>query len=368
MSLSLYIHIPFCKSKCFYCSFTSFEKKDQLIEPYLKALKKEASRYKGTTVNTVYIGGGTPTYLNIDQIKFLFSIITSNFSVAHDAEVTVEANPATFDLEKARALHELGVSRVSLGIQSLNDAYLKYLGRPHSRAEALSSFEILKSAGFHNISLDLIYSLPGQTQEEIKKDVSDLASLDSEHVSLYTLTISEGSEFYKRRIESCFEEEQAQHYRLVVNWLKKKDFHLYEVSNFAKKGFECRHNLNYWHGGNYIGLGVGAHSHRDGHRFWNNQDMESYLTMIKKSGCAKTGEEKLTTRERLMETLLIGLRLTEGVDIEKLESRFQSKLAKEKITKINDFLKHGFLVKEGNRIKTTLAGTVVLDEICARLI
>ena len=368
MNPSLYIHIPFCKSKCFYCSFTSFEKKERLVVPYLAALKKEAGRYRGTRVDTVYIGGGTPTYLNTNRIRSLFSIISANFLVAHDAEVTIEANPATFDLEKAKVLHESGVNRVSLGIQSFNDKYLKYLGRPHGRAEAFSSFEILRRTGFRNVNLDLIYSLPGQTSGEIRNDVKELLSLGSEHISLYTLSICEGSEFYKRRVEPTLEEEQAQHYRLVVRQLKQKNLDHYEVSNFSRDGYACRHNLNYWRGGNYIGLGVGAHSHKDGHRFWNNPDVETYITMVAKKNCAKAGEEKLSLQERFMETLLIGLRLTEGVQIHELESRFRTKLTGEKAATINDLIKHGLLVKEKGRVKATRTGILVLDEVCARLI
>ncbi len=368
MPLSLYIHIPFCKSKCFYCSFTSFENKENFIKPYLDALKKEASGYKGAKLDTVYIGGGTPTILNVDSLKDLFSIIGLNFTVAHDAEVTIEANPATFDLDKATVIRQFGVNRASLGVQSFNDKYLAYLGRPHSRVDALASFETLRSAGFRNINLDLIYSLPGQTEDEIKRDLSDLVSCGSEHVSLYALTISEGSEFYKRRIEPILEEDQVKYYRLARALLKQKGYHHYEVSNFAKDGYACRHNLNYWLGGNYIGLGVGAHSHKDGNRSWNTPDLQTYIEKINKKGSAKAGEERLSAEERFMETLLIGLRLTEGVDLKKLESVFEVKLTKEKAATINDLIRHGLLAKEEGRIRATPAGIVVLDEICARLI
>jgi oxygen-independent coproporphyrinogen-3 oxidase len=368
MSLSLYIHIPFCKSKCFYCSFVSFAKQEALITPYLAALEKEVTLYKDKSISTVYIGGGTPSCLSIDQLKKLFSVIRSHFNILPDAEVTLEANPAIFDLEKAQIFSEGGINRVSLGVQSLNDENLEWLGRPHRQEEAVASVGILRKAGFENINLDLIYSLPHQGKKEIEEDARRLMALDSEHVSLYTLTIAEGSELYKRRMGAVVPERQAQHYRFVVELFKKEGWRHYEVSNFAKKGFECRHNLNYWQGGDYIGLGVAAHSHIDGCRSWNVEDIASYIKRIEKEGSARSGEERLSSLERLMETLLIGLRMSEGVDIGKIESRFKIKLPPEKTAVINEFIHHGLLSQEGPCLKTTLSGMVVLDELCARLI
>jgi len=174
MNPSLYVHIPFCQSKCLYCSFVSFERKDHLIDVYLKALEKEAQRHADVTVETVYIGGGTPTYLSIQQIEYLFSILRSNFKIPSNAEVTIEANPVTFDLIIAQRLCALGINRVSLGVQSLNDENLKFLGRPHYRDEAIVAFKTLRQAGFKNINIDMIYSLPTQTKKNIQEDVESL--------------------------------------------------------------------------------------------------------------------------------------------------------------------------------------------------
>jgi oxygen-independent coproporphyrinogen-3 oxidase len=368
MNPSLYIHIPFCQSKCFYCSFSSFEKKDDLIGPYLDALDKEASGYKGQSVGTVYIGGGTPTYLSPLNIRTLFEIIRSNFVIEDGAEITMEANPATFDAQKAKAIFDLGVNRMSLGVQSLNDKYLEFLGRPHTRVQAISSFETLRDAGFKNINLDLIYSLPGQTRKEIEEDVFGLASFGSEHISLYTLSICEGSHFYLRNIEPPTNVKQGDEYLFVSQSLGRQGFFHYEVSNFAKQGYPCRHNLNYWRGGNYIGLGVAAHSHLNGHRYWNGATIETYLDIMKEKPRATEGQEKLTQEERFMETLLIGLRLAEGVDVSDLEQRFEVILPKEKKAVIYDLIEHGLLSQDKLRLKATLSGMVVLDEICSRLI
>jgi oxygen-independent coproporphyrinogen-3 oxidase len=368
MNLSLYIHIPFCKSKCFYCSFVSYENKDDLIAPYLEVLAKEASLYKGKQVNTVYIGGGTPTYLDVAVLKTLFSIIHSNFILSEDCEVTIEANPATLDLKKTKVLQDVCVNRVSLGVQSFNDKNLAWLGRPHRSKDAISTFQLLRKAGFNNLNLDLIYSLSHQSEKEIKKDVAELIALGSEHVSLYTLTISEGSKFSERKIEPAPAERQAEHYLLVVDLLKKAGFNHYEVSNFSRKGFECRHNMNYWRAGDYIGLGAAAHSHLGGHRFWNVPELGNYIEMMGEKGSAKAGEERLESPARFMEAFLIGLRLTEGVDLNELEARFEQKMPAEKLKMIDDLVEHGMLAKDKDYIKATLAGMVVLDEICSRLI
>jgi oxygen-independent coproporphyrinogen-3 oxidase len=368
LSLSLYIHIPFCKSKCFYCSFVSFEKKDSLITPYLEALKKEAKLYQGSLFETIYIGGGTPTVLSSDELKSLFSVIHSNFNLVAGAEVTLEANPATFDFQKAKVLRDLGANRASLGVQSLNDKNLKGLGRPHTARDAVLAFDILRRAGFNNINCDLIYSLPGQGEKEIKADVDQLVSWGSEHVSLYSLSIAAGSALHARNIEPLSAEHQTAQYQFVAGFLKNKGFLHYEVSNFAKPGHLCRHNLNYWRGGDYIGLGAGAHAHLNGSRSWNAASIESYITMIQETGSAKKGEERLLPAERFMETFLIALRLTEGVDIQELEFKFSVKLAQEKREVLDGLIRHGLLIEEGRRLKATLSGMMVLDEICSRLI
>jgi len=369
---SLYIHIPFCSSKCFYCSFASFENRDELIAPYLEALKKEAALYRGQKISTVYIGGGTPTYLDVACLKALFSLINIYFVFGSDSEVTIEANPTAFDPKKIKVLGDGGVNRVSLGVQSFSDKNLNWLGRSHSRVCAISTFNALRKAGFKNLNLDLIYSLPGQSEKDIKKDVSELISLDSEHVSLYALTVSGGSKLAERKVEPPMPDSQARHYLQVTELLKKAGFLHYEVSNFAKQGFECRHNMNYWRGGDYIGLGASAHSHLSGRRFWNVKDPETYVRALKAGSgiqaSAQAGEEKLNKDERFMEAFLIGLRLTEGVDILELGSRFNAALTLDKKEQINDFVREGLLSRDQNRIRATMSGMVILDEICSRLI
>ena len=368
MSSSLYIHIPFCRSKCSYCSFVSFEGKDSLIEPYLEALRKEAHKYKGSCISTVYIGGGTPTCLSESQFRILFDIIHSNFIIAQDAEITIEANPATFDLAKARAVFLCGSNRISLGVQSLNDNYLKYLGRPHNALDARMAFNTLREAGFKNINLDLMYSLPSESKQETEEDVTELISLGSEHLSLYALSVGAGSEFHDLKIEPPKAEIQGEHHLYISQFLKRNGFLHYEISNFGKTGYFCRHNLNYWRGGNYIGLGTAAHSHIDGHRWWNCETIDGYIALIKDKASAIAGDERLSEEKRFMETLLIGLRLTQGVDVADLEERFEVSLPEEKRDIISGLIEHGLLADEKGRLKATMTGMVVLDDICSRLI
>lgn len=368
MSLSLYIHIPFCKSRCPYCSFVSFEQKDEVIGPYLAALDGEASFYKGRDISTIYIGGGTPTYLSETDLESLFARIRANFNINALAEWTIEANPATFDSNKAAFLRGNGVTRVSLGIQSFNDRFLKFLGRPYDRLEALKAHEVLRKTGFRNISIDLMYAFPLQNEEDLACDVEAALALRSEHISLYALTVPPETAFYRSGIKPLDDDGQADYYRRICSRLAEAGWTQYEVSNFAKKDHECKHNLNYWRGGEYIGLGVSAHSHLKGARFWNTSDLVHYNALIQRGVLPKAGQEVLSPEEKLLEVLLIGLRLTQGVDIKKLEMMFRVTLNEEKKLLINDCIKGGLLRWEEGCLKTTLPGILVLDGICAKII
>lgn len=365
---SLYLHIPFCEKKCFYCSFAVSIGQEKRIERYLECVAKEARQYRHIRMRSVYMGGGTPTFLNISQLKKLLQFIHNSFYIEKDAEWTIEANPEGLDLEKLRLLRESGINRISLGVQSLQNNYLKYLGRCHSRQAAVTAFENMRKAGFDNISLDLMYSFPNQTNEEIEQDVREIASLGSEHLSLYALTIEPNSRFFIQNVNLADNHTGARQYLLVLELLERYGFKQYEVSNFAKPGFESRHNMNYWTGGNYIGLGMGAHSHMDGRRFWNTPKLTSYITQINKSGSAVEGEERLDAQERLMETVLFGLRMNQGVDIDSLTKRFRRSFSQDKQVQIDHFIKEGLLVEKDGQFTTSAKGRLVLDDICARLL
>lgn len=366
--ISLYIHIPFCERKCLYCSFVIAIAKRHHIDSYLDCLRREIERYKGRKINTIHIGGGTPTFLRDDQLMNLSKMIRSAFSCSRKCEFTIEANPEGMNPEKAKLLFDLGINRVSLGVQSFNDRYLRFLGRCHGAQQAVAAFDSLRRAGFDNINLDMMYSFPGQTRQEIKDDLKRLVDLKSEHVSLYTLAVEPCSRFYSQRLKQPGDEDRAQHYEFVASFLRRYGFRQYEVSNFSRPGKESRHNLNTWQGGNYIGLGLGAHSHLNGRRCWNVSRLNEYISRIKENGDPVEGSEVLTSQTRLRESLLLGLRMNKGVDLKKLERRFACSLTQEKKDKMQEFVRGGLLKWEGDFLRTTSRGQLVLDELSVYLI
>jgi len=365
---SLYIHIPFCRSKCLYCAFDSWAGRERLIDTYLVSLSREAASYQGISFQTVYIGGGTPTHLSVDQLRQLFEALRGSAVIVRGAEITVEANPASCDSLKAEFLKSQGVNRISLGVQSLNDDNLIWLGRPHSAEDARVSFRVLRDAGFENINVDLIYGLPSQKKAEALQDAEELLGLGSEHVSLYTLGIESGSVFYHQKIKPMPPEDQAELYEALADALIAKGMVHYEVSNFARPGYECRHNLSYWQGSSYVGLGAAAHAHQDGVRSRNVSEIERYISMMDATGSARVSQEKLEPLERLMESILIGLRMTEGVDVLEREKAMGCPLPEEKKALIKDLIASGLLAESGTRLKATRKGLLVLDEISSRLI
>ena len=365
---SLYIHIPFCKRKCFYCSFAVVVSQEHKSDSYLHCLSREAERYRHAELKTIYIGGGTPSLLREDSLRTMMGMVRSKFDCSHVVEWSIEANPEDIDLKKARLLLDLGFNRISLGVQSFNDRYLKYLGRCHSVQTARQAFDDLRQAGFCDINIDLMYSFPGQTRKEIEEDVSSLIALQSEHVSLYTLTIEKNSKFFVQNLEQQENHKQAEYYEAVVHLLENAGFHQYEISNFSKQGRESQHNLNYWTGGDYIGLGVSAHSHQEGRRSWNVSRFYEYMTRMKNGISPQEGEEKLSREKRLQESLLFGLRMNAGVNVKQLEEKFKCLLPEETKRKIAEFVQGGWLTCENNCLKTTLKGRLVLDELSGYLV
>ncbi|MFA5087753.1 MAG: radical SAM family heme chaperone HemW [Candidatus Omnitrophota bacterium] len=365
---SLYIHMPFCGNKCFYCSFIIAVGQQQRVPAYLDCLSREAQQCAGREVETVYVGGGTPTILNNDDLRRLMGIIKENFHFRSDAEVSIEANPETIDYEKAGALFDLGFNRVSLGIQSLNDRYLQKLGRRHDRATAISAYASLRKAGFKNINLDLMYGFPGQKESEIREDVRMIAGLRSEHLSLYSLNVEENSRFFVRGVRLPAISHQAKFYVMVAKELAKAGFRQYEISNFSQNALESRHNICYWIGGNYLGLGLGAHSHFDGRRSWNISRLPEYIRRVQGGLPSEEGREVLTAEQRFLESLVFGLRMNQGVSLEALEKKYSILLDDPRKVIIDECVRQGLLERGAGWIKTSMKGKLVLDEISARLI
>ncbi len=365
---SVYLHIPFCQRKCFYCSFAVAIAQENRQDEYVQALVDEARAYRGRKINTIYLGGGTPSHLTEGQLEKVFGTIKEAFICPSECEITVEANPEDIDLEKAKFLFGLGVNRVSLGVQTFNDRYLKLLGRAHESFKALSAFNDLRRGGFLNINVDLMYSFPGQSQKEIQEDVQTLSALGSEHVSIYTLTVEPNSRFYAQKIQQQDNQAQGKQYQLVTDLLEEYGFRQYEVSNFSRPGFESGHNINYWESGNYFGLGVSAHSHHDGRRSWNVSRFGEYLKKIQAGQSPEEGHEVLSKQTRLREALVFGLRMNRGVVIGSLEKQFDCLLPQEISQQIKVLIEQKLLVTQENRLQVTRSGRLLLDEIAVKLI
>lgn len=365
---SLYVHVPFCVSKCLFCSFAIAIGQAHRVDDYVVALENEIQKYNGTSVATVYFGGGTPTFLSERQIGKLTDVIRSHFKMDDDAEWTIEANPEHLNVSKAKFLKSIGFNRLSIGLQTFEDRFLKFLGRNHDRETALSAFCAAREAGFDNINCDLMFSFPGQTEEQISRDVRTLGELKSEHVSLYGLTIDEKSRFYAQRLKLDDQQILAAQYVLICKMLKEEGFLQYEVSNFCREGRESVHNSNYWDGSPYIGIGMGAHSYLGHRRHWNVSKLNEYLLRIQNARDAMEGFEDLSPQTRLLERILFGLRKNEGVNLDQIQADVGLALDQNRLDQMQYFIDDGFLVRIDGRIRTTLKGRLVLDEICSRLI
>jgi oxygen-independent coproporphyrinogen-3 oxidase len=342
---------------------------EQREEDYLCALEREAAQaapHMKMPVQSVYVGGGTPSLLSHDGIKRLSAMILRHFLV-DKCESTMELNPESVTPDKAALLRSNGFTRMSFGVQSFHAKYLAYLGRQHTPEDGFRVFKVLRAAGFDNINVDLMFGFPGQTKHELDEDIDAVLSLGSEHVSLYALSVEPRSVFCVRG-EKISDDMQGEFYSRVCERLNQAGVLQYEVSNFARSGFESVHNLNYWQGGEYLGLGMGAHSHVAGERFWNADIFPKYLDMIRDRAVAVVGREKLSAPRKMMEVFLFGLRMNAGVDMDVLERRFGCGLESDKVNELENLIEAGFLIEDEARVRVTDKGRLVLDEISARLI
>ncbi len=310
----LYIHIPFCESKCAYCNFYSVFKSDKLIDEYLSALKREIKKWGGQNdrlFDTVYIGGGTPSVLN-GKIYDLIACIKENFNISADAEITAELNPNVSN-EFLFSAEKSGVNRISLGVQSGNDTELSVLGRKHTANEAKETVKRIKSFGFSNISADLMIALPDSNLDTLKENLDFMLSLDVPHISSYILKIEEKTKFYKENIQIPNEDEQANQYLFMCDYLEKSGYSHYEISNFSKIGYESRHNLKYWNCEEYLGLGPSAHSFFDTKRFYYPGDIKEFIKNPNTVFDCTGGSDE--------EKIMLGLRLKSGINLKDYKNR-----------------------------------------------
>ena len=327
--LGIYIHVPFCRSKCQYCDFYSLTTKDdKLMDSYLQAMtmhiKEAGALAPNHRVDTVYFGGGTPTFFGADGMASIMSAIRRSFDVASDAEITFEANPDSISDRLLRRLRGEGFNRVSLGIQTDDDEVLKKLGRPHSYAQAMSAFHRIRKAGFRNISVDLMYGLPGQTLSAWQSTLENVLTLNPEHISCYGLKLEPGTPMYDYRDYAKLPDDDAQAdmYLAAVEILKSHGFRQYEISNFARKGLYSRHNMKYWTGGEYLGFGPSASSDFAGKRFTLVRSLPAYIKGIREQGIIIDEVQEIPMRERAGEYLMMRLRTVSGISAEDYERMF----------------------------------------------
>jgi len=364
---SLYIHIPFCKSKCFYCSFAVSIGQEERIDLYLDCLKHEMKSFQQTKIKSLYFGGGTPSLIDGKQWAKLFKDVHQKFLWDNNTECTVEMNPENLSKDKLMLLKDHGVNRISLGVQSFHNEYLKYLGRNHDREAAFKAFDVIRQCRVDNVNIDLMIAFPQQTKKELMEDLNQLIQLDSEHVSLYSLTVEEQSKFFTKDVKIKNDERCADFYQSVCERLKGAGFEQYEVSNFCKKGQYSTHNLHYWEGGNYIGLGMGAHSHNDGYRKWNVSNLFKYIQFLQKGQSPVESSETLSPEQRFFEAVLIGLRMNKGIRINGLLARYEIKKDTNFIDQVQRLKSEQYLIEEDDILRATDKGRLVLDELSAQL-
>jgi oxygen-independent coproporphyrinogen-3 oxidase len=365
----IYIHIPFCKQACHYCDFhfsTNTSNRTQMVNSIVSELSLQQEYLEREEVKTIYFGGGTPSLLSLQELAHIFSALNNDFRIARTAEITLEANPDDLTLEKLKDIRSLGVNRLSIGIQSFEDTILKYLNRPHSAAEASRCMELSREANFENISIDLIYAIPGQTDDRWKKNIELAMALQPEHISAYSLTIEKktafGTWYEKGKLIPVKDDQAATQLELLVDILALSGFEQYEVSNFSKPGFESQHNSNYWKQEKYLGVGPGAHSYNGRSRQFNIKNNSQYITSIN-VGKIPFDFELLSPQDQVNEYLLTTLRTRWGSDLELLKNSFNYNLLELHSSYVSALLDNNLAVIENSFFKLTRKGKLLADKI-----
>lgn len=337
--LGIYIHIPFCKQKCYYCDFVSFSNKEGYIEKYVETVKREIDSYDLSKYNitTIYIGGGTPSRIPSEKIQEILEKIKQKISKNQtrweDIEITIELNPGTVDEEKIKKYKEIGINRLSIGLQSTNNKLLKEIGRIHTFEDFKNTYNLVKKVGFENINVDLMIGLPNQTISDVKESLNEIIKLNPTHVSVYSLIVEENTKMEQlinnKELQLPDEELERQMYWYVKNTLELNGYNHYEISNFAKKGKESKHNLNCWEQKEYIGLGLAAYSYLNGVRYGNTSNIEEYINVqdfFNRSELEESGirivDEVQSLEDKRKEYMLLGLRKIDGVSIQKFKEKF----------------------------------------------
>ena len=368
---SAYVHIPFCTQICYYCDFSKVFIKNQPVDSYLEHLLEEFRSYDIQKLSTLYIGGGTPTALSAPQLEVLLNGLTKNLDLSALEELTIEANPGDLDADKIAVLKNSAVNRVSLGVQTFDDKMLKKIGRSHLEKDIYENIDRLKLAGFDNISIDLIYALPGQTMEQVKDNVAKAIGLDIPHMSLYSLILENHTVFMNRmrrgKLPLPKEELEAEMFEYIIAELERAGFEHYEISNFSKSGFESRHNLMYWDNAEYYGIGAGASGYVNGVRYKNHGPIRHYLSAVEE-GNARITEEHLSQKEQMEEEMFLGLRKKSGVSMARFEEKFGRSFDGLYGEIVRDLVQQGLMQIEGDRVRMTKRGLFLGDTVAERFI
>ncbi|EHK2405282.1 radical SAM family heme chaperone HemW [Clostridium perfringens] len=370
--ISLYIHIPFCAQKCLYCDFPSFARKDHLRKAYIEALNKEIislrEKHNNLEINTIFIGGGTPSVLEADELECLLKEV-AKLNMAKDIEYSMECNPGNLTEEKLEVMKKYGVNRISMGLQAKQDNLLKGLGRIHNYKTFKENFLLAKKVGFNNINVDLMFGLPNQRLNEWEETLREIISLEPAHISAYSLIIEEGTAFYNLyendKLKLPTEEEERKMYHLAKKILEENGFNQYEISNYAKEGKECRHNLVYWNMDNWIGVGSAAASYINGKRIKNISSVEKYINSINEKREAIEEIINNSKNDNMEEFMFMGLRKINGIDENEFKKRFSMNINDVYGEILNKYIDEGLLIRESGRIFLSEKGIEISNIIMA---
>jgi oxygen-independent coproporphyrinogen-3 oxidase len=371
----LYVHIPFCSSRCSYCDFATGLYQSELAERYVRCVVNEicASQYTGENVDTIYFGGGTPSLLAPAQLDRILASLYDNFKIATDCEITLEINPGSATPEKLRAFRSLGVNRASFGAQTFDDAELAKLGRSHNTADALRTFADLREAGFANVSFDLIAGLPGQTLDGWRRNIKQALDLAPEHLSFYLLEVHSGTplaEHIRRGIQPQPDEDLA---AVMYEWMLEQataaGYEHYEISNLCRPGFHSRHNVKYWTAAPYYGFGCSAHSYdADARRWSNHRDVLKYVSVVESGASPVVEEQQLSQTDVRAEAVFLGMRLMEGVDLRRYRESFGVDLRDDHGADLDRFCEAGLVELDGDVIRLTRTGALLSNEVFAAFV
>ncbi len=375
IAAGLYLHIPFCSSRCSYCDFATGLYQSELAERYVSAIVNEiqTTPARGEEVDTIYFGGGTPSLLSSSQLEHILAALHEGFSVADATEITLEINPGSVTPDKLREFRRLGINRASFGAQTFDDAELAKLGRSHNAADALRTFADLRNAGFENVSFDLIAGLPGQTLDRWQQNVKQALALEPEHLSFYLLEVHSGTplaEHIRRGLQPTPDEDLASvMYEWMLEHASRSGYQHYEISNLCRPGFHSRHNVKYWTAAPYYGFGCSAHSYDGQMRRWSNhRDVLKYVEMVESGASPMVEEQQLSQDEVRAEALFLGMRLMEGVNLRRYRESFGVDLRDEHAADLERFCKAGLVEFDGDLLRLTRTGALLSNEVFAAFV